>query len=110
MISKMKESVFFSSRKQAIEMIPVAMTSAKYPGNRSAATRERTFGPVGSLFIGELLGHTQFSPQMTQIKATDKIRGFDPFLSVALFITTLAVDGRTLKLPASDAPRPDRNL
>jgi hypothetical protein len=50
------------------------------------------------------------SPRITEIKATDKIRGFDPFLSVALFITTLAVDGRTLKLPASDAPRPDRNL
>jgi len=29
---------------------------------------------------------------MTQIKATDKIRGVDPFSSVALFITTLAVE------------------
>ena len=34
-----------------MEIIPVAITSAKYPGNRSAAARERAFCRVAS-FIG----------------------------------------------------------
>ena len=50
MTSKTSEIVFIPSRKQAIEIIPVAITSAKYPGNRSAAARERGFGR--GLFIG----------------------------------------------------------
>src|SRR6185369_2799906 len=41
--SKTSEIVFIPSRKQATEIIPVAITSAKYPGNRSAAARESTF-------------------------------------------------------------------
>jgi hypothetical protein len=45
------EIVFIPSRKQAIEIIPVAITSAKYPGNRSAAARERAFPPVASVMV-----------------------------------------------------------
>jgi len=47
-----------------------------------------------SLISAKLLGHSQFSPQMTQIKATDKIRGFGPFYLwlLLLFITTLTVE------------------
>ena len=51
MTSKTSEIVFIASIKQAIEMIPVAITSAKYPGNRSAAARARTFG-LASLISG----------------------------------------------------------
>ena len=50
MASRTNESVVICSRKQAIEMIPVAITRAKYPGNKSATARERTFGGF-ELFI-----------------------------------------------------------
>src|ERR1041384_2170994 len=43
MTSRTSEIVFIPSRKQATEIIPVAITSAKYPGNRSAAARDRGF-------------------------------------------------------------------
>src|SRR5689334_3503567 len=49
MTSKTREIVCIPSRKQAIEIMPVAITSAKYPGNRSAAARERGCGRA--LFI-----------------------------------------------------------
>ena|SRR6185437_11139517 len=52
MSSKTSEIVFIPSRKQAIEIIPVAITSAKYPGNRSAAARDTGFGWL--LFIGHV--------------------------------------------------------
>ena len=51
MTSKTSELVFIPSIKQAIEIIPVAITSAKYPGNRSAAARARRFG-LASLIGG----------------------------------------------------------
>src|SRR5690349_25160999 len=51
MTSKTSEIVFIPRRKQAIEMMHVAITSAKYPGNRSAAARARTFG-LASLIGG----------------------------------------------------------
>jgi hypothetical protein len=40
-------------------MIPVAITRAKYPGNKSATARERTFGGIelfirGGFFIASL--------------------------------------------------------
>src|SRR3569832_1837111 len=39
--SSANASTLISNRKQAMEMIPVAMTRAKYPGKRSAAARQR---------------------------------------------------------------------
>jgi len=50
-MSRTNEIVVICSRKQAIEIIPVAITRAKYPGNRFATARERTLGGV-ELFIG----------------------------------------------------------
>lgn len=50
MNSKTNETALIPNRKQAMEIIPVAITSAKYPGNSSAAARERGFGRA--LFIG----------------------------------------------------------
>jgi hypothetical protein len=49
MTSKTSEIVLIPSRKHATEIIPVAITSAKYPGNRSAAARERAFGRASSI-------------------------------------------------------------
>ena len=96
--SRMKESVFLSSRKQAMEMIPVAMTSAKYPGNRSAAARERRRDWMSLLidFCEAAWPQSVFTTD-DQIKATDKIRGFDPFYLwlLLLFITTLTVEFET---------------
>ena len=43
MASKTRAIVFISSRKQAMEIIPVAITRAKYPGNKSAAARKTAF-------------------------------------------------------------------
>ena len=39
--SSTNASALISNRKQAMEMIPVAITRAKYPGKRSAAARKR---------------------------------------------------------------------
>src|SRR6185503_3307576 len=62
MASNTNENVRICSRKQAIEIIPVAITSAKYPGNRSAAVRERSFegGSVTHL-LKQILRHSACS-------------------------------------------------
>src|SRR5260370_7054474 len=41
MASKTRAIVFISSRKQAMEIIPVAITRAKYPGNKLYLQREK---------------------------------------------------------------------
>src|SRR5215212_3117039 len=38
--SRTNARVLISNRKQAMEMMPVAITNAKYPGKRSAAARK----------------------------------------------------------------------
>src|SRR5690348_9162881 len=49
MTNKTNAVVFMPSRKQAMEMMPVAMTNAKYPGHRSAAARERSLDEVAGI-------------------------------------------------------------
>src|SRR5215213_409225 len=48
MPSKTREIVVICRAKQAMEMIPVAITRAKYPGNRFAAVRESAFCLIAS--------------------------------------------------------------
>src|SRR2546423_2696893 len=52
MASSASAGVLISSRYSAIEIIPVAITKAKYPGNRSAAARKK---PPRCLCVGSII-------------------------------------------------------
>src|SRR5947207_12804498 len=52
MASSASAGVLISSRYAAIEIIPVAITKAKYPGNRSAAARRK---PPRCLCVGSII-------------------------------------------------------
>ena len=95
-----------------MEIIPVAITSAKYPGNRSAAAREMEFG--GASFIQSL--RQQVLHRIVCSRARDQcvrsgllLSGPRCEWSVADHVVH-AVDARTPEWRASDARRLDRNL